>query len=778
MQIIPVNFYKLLSFLLILFILPFLGFDKIHAQIHGYVKDKADNESLIGVNIYAPQLQTGTSTNSFGYFQLGTELQEIQLQISYVGYQTIDTILQVNPSKPVMINLKSTVDLPEVEVTSPKGIGEGLQLGKTIIPMPQLNKIPPLLGEADPLKALALTPGISNGAEGTSDLYVRGGTPDQNLILYDGAKVYNSNHLFGFLSPFNPDIIKDIKVYKGAFPARFGGRLSSVIDITGKEGNKNQATRKLTLGLVNSRLLLEGPIAKNKWSYTFGARSAHLASLLLLARSEEDYQTYFFYDLNGKINYKSDKSNLSLSAYSSRDNWGLVDRGNEQDSKLNAIWGNRTASLRYARNLGSRSFFQGLLTYNRYSYGLEQELKNSAESNADLLSQAFIQEWDAKAQIDYRINPNWDLNVGLEGGLLRVNPRSVETSDRVGGTLQTPAATQRINRLAPFIESNYRFNKNLQFTLGGRYANFQTVSGTNYAYLEPRLSLDYKLGPYHIKAAYAQMHQPLHLLTGNFIGISNNIWVGATNQAAPQGVDHYSLGAERKIGKHTFISGELFYKNYRRLIDPLPGVDFLQSNVSEWESLAGLNGIGRSAGLELFLRYRKDRLAGWIGYTLSYSKVRFNQINSGEWYFRQYDRRHDLSLTASYDLGNDWEFLSTFVLSSGYRLTLPSIVYYDPNYNRPVAVYRDRNREKAPIYHRLDIAFRRSVIRPSGKERTFNIGLYNVYGRKNPFYVIAEPDLKYDRPSNEENRNLLLGNQVKLRSFFNILPFVNYTFTF
>lgn len=751
---------------------------QLEGQVYGYIKDGANNESLIGVNIYVPELQIGSSTNNFGYFQLSTTLPKIRLQISYVGYQTVDTTLQVNAAQPVTISLRRAASLPEVEIVSSKGIGEGIQLGKTVIPMEQLNKIPPLLGEADPFKALALTPGISNGAEGTSDIYVRGGTPDQNLVLYDGAKVYNANHLFGFLSPFNPDIVKDIKVYKGAFPTRYGGRLSSIIDISGREGNKKQAVRKLTLGLVNSRLLLEGPIIKNKWSYTFGARTAHLASLLLLARREEDYQTYFFYDLNGKINYKSDKSNLSLSAYSSWDNWGVIDRGSEQDSKLNAIWGNRTASVRYARTLGSRLFFQGLVTYNRYSYGIEQELKNESTSNADILSQAFIREWDAKAEVDYRIHTKWDLNAGLEGGLLQVNPRSVETSDRVGGTSQTAVATTRILRLAPFIESRYRFTRDLQFTAGGRLANFKTISGTDYTFLEPRLSLDYQVGAYQFKVAYAQMHQPLHLLTGNFIGISNNIWVGATDQAPPQAVVHYSLGAERKIGNTILASAEVYFKNYSRLIDPLPGVDFLQSNVGQWEDIVGLDGIGEAMGIELFLRYRGERLFGWIGYTLSSSRVQFNQINEGEWYFRTYDRRHDLSLTAGYDIGDHWEFLSTFVLSSGYRLTLPVSLYYDPQYGAPVPVYRSRNNERTPIYHRLDIAFRYHRTRPSGKERIFNIGIYNAYARKNPFYVIAEPDLRYDRPSDQDNRKLLIGNQVKLRSFFNFLPFVNYTFTF
>lgn len=739
-------------------------------NIYGYVKDEKSGESLIGVNIFMPETQKGTTTNTFGYFQIPIfDDNDIRLQLSYVGYESIDTTLSSSSSEGIVIKMLAQANLPEIEVVANTSLGEGRQLGKVLIPMEQLMKVPPLLGEADPFKALALTPGIANGVEGTSDLYIRGGTPDQNLILYDGAKVYNANHLFGFLSPFNPDIVKDIKVYKGAFPSRFGGRLSSVVDITGKEGNKNKTIRKATIGLINSRLLLEGPWVKDKLSYTFGARSSHLATLLLFSD-----QSYYFYDLNGKLNYKTDRSNLSFSAYSSWDKW-TVDLGNkEQASKLHTVWGNKTASLRYARDMGSRLFVHGLVTFNHYQYGIQQDLNDRDTTSTSILSRSFIQEWDGKLDADYRLTKNWDINWGIEAGLMRINPRSVQTSTGVGSITQTAVETDRILRLAYYLENKISFCDNLQLTLGTRYADFKTISGNRYAYLEPRVSLDYKLNDYHFKAAYAKMNQPLHLLTGNFIGVSNNIWVGANATAAPQGVEHFSFGVERKIGKALFASAELYYKRFERLVDPLPGVSFLQTDFSKWENIAGLNGIGSAVGVELFLRYKHKRLFWWLAYTMSYSKVRFDEINGGNWYFRTYDRRHDLSITGGYELGNNWEFLSTFVLNSGNRLTLPSSLYYDPLSGVPAGIYQGRNNEKTPIYHRLDISFRHHQVWPSGKERTFNVGIYNAYARKNPFYVIAEPDISSDK----ENHKLTLGGQVRQFSLFNLIPFVNYTFTF
>ncbi|WP_170110500.1 TonB-dependent receptor [Flavilitoribacter nigricans] len=747
-------------------------------HLSGYITDKASGESLIGVHIYDPESQTGTTTNAFGFFQMISPEDSLRLQLSYVGYQTVDTTIAVARSGPLKIGMQQAAELPEVEVHGTSTAGESRQLGRTMIPMEQLNKVPPLLGAPDPFKALALTPGISNGTDGTSDIYVRGGTPDQNLILYDGAKVYNANHLFGLLSPFNPDVVKDIQVYKGAFPARYGGRLSSVVDVSGKEGDKQRTIRKLTIGLVNSRLLLEGPIVKNKLSYTFGARSAHLAALLLLGGKGDGYQNYYFYDLNGKLNFKTDKSNLSLSTYSSWDNWLIAEQWTrEQKSKLKSSWGNRTASLRYARATGKRLFLQGLLTYNRYQQSLSQKLVDVSGAISPLLSQAFIQEWDAKLDADYQASRDWQFNFGLEGGLLRINPRSVSVSSGIDSTLLGAAMTDWVLRLAPYVENEIRLGERLQLTGGLRFAFFRVAGGQQYAYPEPRLSMDLRAGPYLFKAAYAHMHQPLHLLTANAVGISNNIWVSAKAGVRPQSVIHYSLGAERPIGKEWFASAEVYYKKYRRLVDPLPGVDFLQTDLDQWEINSGLDGLGRAGGLEVMLRHEGERLSGWLAYTWSTSEVRFDRINDGNWYFRKFDRRHDVSVTGAWKMSNHWEFLTTFVLNSGYRLTLPHSLYFDPISNFPVAVYEGRNNEKTPLYHRLDIAFRRHRVYPSGRQWTFNIGIYNVYARNNPYYMIAEPNLEYRQPPGYTEPKLAVGNRANIWSFFRFLPFVNYTFS-
>lgn len=771
---------SIMHFCCALLVLQFIVIVHINGQnVSGYIKDQASGESLVGASIYVPTQQIGTTTNSFGYFQLSTSEAEIRLQVSYVGYRPLDTLIRMDKNRVLHIALQGLANLPEVEVKASASSEESRQLGRMHLPMDQLNKVPPLLGSPDPFKALALTPGISNGADGTADIYIRGGTPDQNLILYDGAKVYNANHLFGLLSPFNPDVVKDIQVYKGAFPARYGGRLSSVVDITGKEGNKQRSLRKVSIGLVNSSLLLEGPILKDKLSYTFGARSAHLAALLLLGGKGDGYQNYYFYDLNGKLNYKTDKSNLSFSAYSSWDNWLIAEQWTrEQQSKVKSSWGNRTASLRYARSAGKRLFLQGLLTYNRYQQSLSEQLVDPVGMADPLLSQAFIQEWDGKLDADFPASAKWDLNFGLETGLLRINPRSVAVSSGIDSTLLGAAATRRVIRLAPYLENKIRLSDRLRLTAGLRYAYFQTGQDGRFNYLEPRLSLDYRVGPYHLKAAYAHMHQPLHLLSANAVGISNNIWVSAKQGVRPQSVIHYSLGAERQLNDRLFASLETYYKKYSHLVDPLPGADFLRTDLDRWEASSGLGGIGRAYGLEMMLRYESKRLSGWLAYTLSRSEVRFDDINDGNWYFRKYDRRHDISLTGTYKLTNHWEFMATFALNSGYRLTLPVALYYDPVNRLPVPVYQGRNNERTPLYHRLDIAFRRSRVYPSGREWAFNVGIYNVYARNNPYYVVAYSNLEYRQPSGYNEPKLALGNRANIWAFFRFLPFINYSFSF
>lgn len=755
----------------------------LRAQVvGGTVRDADSRETLVGVNILLIETGQGTTTDAFGHFSLriNTGEQQLRLRFSYVGYPGLDTTLAVGETA-VDIALRSRYDLPEVVVRDRAAI-DANQLGIVQVPVRQLNRVPALMGETDPLKALAFMPGIATGVEGTSDLYVRGGTPDQNLILLDGAKVYNANHLFGFLSPFNPDLLKDVTAYTGAFPARFGGRLSSIIDITAKEGDKKRWHRQAAIGLINSRISANGPLIRDKVSLSVGARTAHLALLNLLTLDESNSQRYFFYDLNTKVNWQTGKSNLSVSAFSSYDRWVIRDDFLDQPNEVLTDWGNRTLSARWAYQLQRALLLRSSLTFNRYEYGAKQLLleRETKAVTGEVGNRAFVNETDARVELHYNLAAWLRLNAGIEAGKRRINPREINLlSDSVEIVIPGLAVT-RTREAAYFLEGSFTPTARWKVDLGVRRFHYQIPDQSLwFRFWEPRLAVSRSLGDdWLVKSAYARMNQPLHLLTGNFIGVPNNLWVQANREAPPQRADHWSAGAEKTLPRQLTLSAEGYYKRLRGLVDPRPGTDLFQTHLNGWESLVSLAGEGQAYGTELMLRKTGDRFFGWLSYTLSWSRVRYADVNEGRWYFRQFDRRHDLSLTGGIGLGNRWYLLSNFIFNTGYRLTLPVAVYYDGLSGQAIPVYAGRNNEKSPNYHRLDIAFEKRIERNSGKNTVLTLGLYNAYGRRNPFYLLAEPDLSIDPNQPNSNGAVFIENRVKQFSLFNFLPYVSYSFPF
>ncbi|MFK8163023.1 MAG: carboxypeptidase-like regulatory domain-containing protein [Lewinella sp.] len=750
-----------------------LVFNGLNGQsLSGVIQDISSKETLVGATILAPDYTYGTTTDPFGRFNIpGVSLgSKLRLQISYVGYEPVDTTVSVTNSL-VVIALNSQSDLPEITVIAKSPFQE---LGKVDIPIKELNAIPALLGEQDPLKALVLTPGISNGAEGTAGLYVRGGTPDQNLILFDGAKVYNANHLFGLLSPFNPDLVKDLQVYKNYFPSRYGGRLSSVIDITSIEGDKTELKKTVSLGLINSRVSLQGPLIKDKLSFAVGGRTAHLALLNLLTAGDDNYTNYLFYDLNGKLNYRSDKLNISASAFHASDQ--LIEADNFLETPYRTVinWSNSTASLRMAYNLSNNLMLDGNLNFNRYHYGVDQQLfeePNGVEISR-VTNQAYVQEVVGKVGLSYQPARWARVSAGFELNDRTTKPKDTQVTDSGEATITVgESPEEKAEDLATFVSADVSLTDWLEIKAGFRYASYRLPDEASFNQFEPRLSAELMFSDkVRLQLAYNKMTQPLHLLTSNYIGVPSNIWVSARSSALPQVSRQFAVGISYQVTPSSRLSVETYYKESENLIDPLPGTNFYQSSITDWQEIAGTGGNGIAYGSELFYRFKKPSFYGWASYTLSWSKARFDGINNGEYFFRQFDRRHDISLTGGYKLNENWDILANFVYQTGYRQTLPLAIYQDPFFNSAEPVLIGRFNEKVPDYHRLDVSFRHTK-KTSSRERTIALGVYNFYGRPNPFFVYSDPDEQL----NSSGQVQQYQNDVKKLSLFNLIPSINYT---
>lgn len=738
----------------------------------GVIQDANSKETLIGATIFVPNVTYGTTTDTYGRFIIPgvKEGTSLRLQVSYVGYQNVDTTIIVNKES-FVLQLSNRADLPEVTVIAKSPFQ---QLGSVDIPIKELNAIPALLGEQDPLKALVLTPGISNGAEGTAGLFVRGGTPDQNLILFDGAKVYNANHLFGLLSPFNPDLIKDLKVYKSYFPSRYGGRLSSVIDISSIEGNKNELQKTVSVGLINSRVSLQGPLIKNKLSFAVGGRTAHLALLNLLTAGDENYTNYIFYDINGKVNFRSDKLNVSASAFRASDNLIEVDDFLDAPYRTVIQWSNATASVRAAYNLGPNLTVDGNFNFNRYTYGVEQQLFETpgGVELSRIDNKAFVQEYVSKIGFAYQPTRRIQLSTGLEINNRSTKPKETQVAVTGESTILVgESPTEKSQDIAVYTEIEASPTKWFKLNAGLRYASYLLPDNASFSRAEPRISTEFTASDrFRFQLAYTKMTQPLHLLTSNYIGVPSNIWVSARSSAPPQISQQYAAGVSYQINPSARLSIEAYYKTSENLVDPLPGTNFYQSNITDWQDIAGINGEGRAYGSEFFYQFKSNKWYGWASYTLSWTKARFSGINNGQYFFRQFDRRHDISLTGGYKLNEGWDLLANFVYQTGYRQTLPAAIYQDPFFNSAESILIGRFQEKVPDYHRLDVSFRHTK-KSRSRERSIAIGIYNTYGRANPFFVFPDPDVQLTSSGQVQQFN----NEVKKLSLFNLIPSINYT---
>ena len=761
--------------------------------LSGYVEDAETGERLPSAAVYAPALDAGTTTNRYGFYSLTLPAGERPVVFRYVGYRTrLDTLRLRRDTTLTMTLAPAALEGEEVVVEAER-IEESTRMSTIDVQIDQIERLPALAGEVDVLKALQLLPGVKGGKEGTSGLHVRGGDPSQNLILLDGVPVYNASHLFGFLSVFNSDAIQNVELTKGGFPARYGGRLSSVVEIGMKEGNRKEYDTQGSLGLISSRLTVEGPIIENETSFMVSGRRTY-ADLIAkpLIPDEEGEPTAYFYDLNAKVNHTfSDRDRVFLSVYTGEDRFGADFEEESSNELARLYWGNTTAALRWNHLFSDKLFANTTLTFSDYDFNVNQEERferGDAELVAAQRYRSGVRDWGATIDFDYLPGPRHYVRFGAGATLHDFNPGAlsqidVDATTRLDTTFST--SQTRALELSAYAEDDMRLTPRLKVN-AGLHASAFALEDETYASLQPRLSARYRLTDrWALKASGATMRQYIHLLSNSGVGLPTDLWVPATERVAPQRAWQVATGisgtlrslpllgdnpdTESGSDERYEVSLEGYYKGMSGLIAYEPGAVF-DTPLGDWQDRVATGGTGRSYGAELFVHKKTGRTTGWLSYTLSWTDRRFDQLNSGERFPYRYDRRHDLSLTLSHRLSNRLELSGTAVYSTGNAVTLPSLEYTEARgplgRRRGNATFYDgRNGFRMPAYHRLDLGARYYFSRAPGPEHVLAVSVYNAYNHKNPFFV--------ELTTNNEQERELTGYTI-----FPVLPAISYRFSF
>ena len=756
--------------------------------VNGYLRDAENGENLIGATILQKGTTNGTISNTFGFYSLTLPAGEITLIISFVGYQAVEKTILLNENVRLNFELKAGETLDEVVITAEEQIEKSPQMSTIDVPIEQIKALPVLMGEADILKTLQLLPGIQSGSEGSSGVYVRGGGPDQNLILLDGVPVYNVSHLFGFFSVFNPDAINKVNVVKGGFPARYGGRLSSVIDITMKEGNNQKFSGEGSIGLISSKLTLEGPIGKNeKTSFIVSGRRTYIDLLtrpiIKASSGGNDTGGYYFYDLNGKINHQfGDNDRLYLSFYNGYDKgfgkskYEYQDGDNQVESNENfgLGWGNTIAAVRWNHVFNPQLFGNLTGTFSKYKFRIFSEYEdvitnNEGRETSNELIEYFsgVNDFSLKADFDYLPNPTHNFKFGLSATHHTFNPGIFGYDTDTEGAQDTVINSAQTDALEFYMyaEDDINLTSKLRGNVGVHYSSF-LVNQKYYHSLQPRVSLRYLVSSdLSIKASYATMAQYIHLLTNSGIGLPTDLWVPATDQVKPQTSWQVALGAAKTIEGYEF-SVEGYYKEMDNLIEYEEGASFFNLG-TDWQDKV-TSGRGQSYGAELLIQKKTGKFSGWLGYTLSWTNRTFQELNFGKTYPYKYDRRHDLSVVGVYQFSKRFTASATWVYGTGNAMTLPQSSYRAKAgqyfWSNEVINYGSRNGYRMAAYHRMDIGLKWTKEKERGT-RSWSFGAYNVYNRKNPFYI----DEGYDSNGNKHFYQY---------SLFPIIPYLRYSFKF
>ncbi|WP_130735133.1 TonB-dependent receptor [Flavobacterium sp. J27] len=786
---------KIIGLALLLFSI--LGFSQEKFSISGTISDVNTNETLIGVTVIIEELKTGTTTNEYGFYSITLPKGDYTIRYTYIGFQDIIEKISLTENTRKNISLKeSDYQLDEIIVSEniEKPNIEKPEMSVNKISVNTIKKLPVVLGETDILKSILTLPGVTNAGEGQSGFNVRGGAADQNLILLDEATIYNSSHLFGFFSVFNADAIKDLKLYKGGVPARFGGRVASVLDIYQKDGNSNSFHANGGIGLISSRILAEGPIVKDKGSFLVAGRSSYAHLFLKLT---DNQNSAYFYDLNTKLSYKlNDNNNLYLSGYFGRDVFSL------SESFMNT-YGNSVLNLRWNHLFNEKLFSNLSLIYSDYYYGLTLDFVGFNWDSG-------IKNYNLKYDFKHYLNDRTKLTYGLNAVYYDFNPGKIEPNNEESSinpdqldkkyAFEPAFYIDAEQKLSSKFSINYGLRYSLFYRLGSQeiniYANNEAVAydsdlniyekatpigtkkyGTNeviasFNNLEPRLSMAYIINENQsVKASYNRMTQYLHLISNTQSPTPLDVWAPSDDFLKPQILDQYAIGYQKntKNGKYSFEI-ESFYKYVRNRLDYIDGADLIANNAIEQVVLAGKS---RAYGLEILARKNEGKLNGWISYTLSRSEQKTAGrtaeeigINNGNWYKTGWDKTHNLSITGMYELNDKWSFGGIFSLQTGQPVTYPNGHYVYQGISVPS--YGARNANNLPVYHRLDIS---ATLKPRNNaskkiKGEWVFGVYNLYSRKNAASI-------------NFRQNADSGNNEAVRlSIFGIVPSVTYNFKF
>ncbi|MCR4658956.1 MAG: TonB-dependent receptor [Bacteroidales bacterium] len=792
--------------------------------ISGTVVDRATGETLIGATVQDLRSGKGTVTNVNGRYSLTLKADSVALRVVYIGYEPQLFSFKLAKNTAINVNLKPSVQLDEVVITAERpGDTRSSQMSATQVTVEQIKAVPVMFGEADLIKALQLMPGVQSGSEGNSGMYVRGGGPDENLFLLDGIPLYNVNHMGGFFSAFNTDAVKTVTLYKGSFPARFGGRLSSVLDVATNNGNDKEMHGNASVGLISAKINLEGPIVKERTTFSVSARRTYadlyMAPIMLwliprisgtvdsTAADSELGGGYYFYDINAKVSHKfNDRSRVYATFYTGKDDvYGRVNMMSslmeDQTLGFRNQWGNLIGALRWNYALSHKLFFDLTAAYTQYNNIITGNIRKVAEidgqedistMNGDYSSG--IKDVSLRADFNYNPVPEHDVRFGTYVTRHFFTPEVMSASinyfDQVqmGSKLKMDttlnASKVFATEMVAYAEDDWEVGEHIKLNLG-LHASAFGVEDTLYPSLQPRISGRFLLADdLSLKAGYAYMKQYMHLLSTTSVSMPTDLWVPVTKNIAPMESHQVAAGISYSRSGIADFSIEGYYKHMTNLIEYKDGASFFGSSAG-WENLV-VSGDGYSYGVEFLVQRNIGQLTGWVGYTYSRTMHIFNrpgqELNGGRPFPAKYDRRHDLSIVLSYKVNNNIDFSATWVYSTGNASTLAlqqyNVVFDDPAYyDDPDLAGRlgnlqyidSRNNFRMPDYHRMDIGanFHRQFKR-KGMHRTINVSIYNLYNRKNPYMIYRS------RRYSSAGYNSAL---VKL-SLFPILPSVAYTLYF
>ncbi len=780
-------------FFVLLITIPSLLYSQKKYTISGTVKDASNGELLIGTNVYIKETIKGVSTNHYGFYSLSVPSGKMTLVVSFIGYKDFTKSIDLNKDMRISVELEPKAIIGEEVIVSSTRADNNIQsseMGKVDVSVEAIKSLPAFMGEADVLKAIQLLPGVQASGEGNTGFYVRGGGPDQNLILLDEAIIYNAGHLFGFFSVFNTDAIKAVELSKAGMPAYYGGRLASVLDIYMKEGNQKKYQVEGGVGLIFSKLTIQGPIKRDTSSFIISARRTYidvLAQPFLSSTSPLKNSSFYFYDLNAKVNYAiSEKDRIYASGYFGNDVYGF--KSKKSDFKTEFMWGNASGSLRWTHIFNEKLFMNTSAVFSNYnfSFGMKQSLYNITLTSG-------IKDWNGKVDFSYLQSPSQTIRFGANYVHHTFTPSTLSVeADNASLNIAKPKKLYA-HDLSFYVNDEFDVNKWVKINAGLRYGIFQQIGPfdrynlnyqnriedtiifkagepvATYNGLEPRISARFVLNKKtSLKASFAQNYQYIHQVSLSSISLPTDIWMPSTSLIKPQFGTQYSAGVYRNFKDNMIeTSLEFYYKEMENLLEykegAMPGDDVNNNPDNNYTF-----GDGWSYGGELFIKKSKGKLTGWIGYTLSWTKRKFPDLNQGREFYAKYDRRNDVSITATYQINKRLDASAVWVYATGNTMTIPIGRYFING--SFVTEYSDKNAYRLPPYHRLDLSVTYTLKKTNKFESTLNLSVYNVYNRMNPFFITLE--------TSGNIANFDIQTKAVQTSLFPILPSLSWNFKF